>query len=322
MAAAKLATRQEARRLREVEGWSLARIARELGVAKSSVSVWVRDVPRGGVLPEGALPMPTSRALPLWTSGQVRRCSRCRATLPDVCFNRHRSGRQWWCRACFRRYFRDRGDVHLAQSATALKARRRRARAALIEHLRRHPCADCGEDDMVVLECDHVAGKAHAIAALVAAAAPLAALRDELARCEVVCVNCHRHRTAARAGWRRARADWETHLSQGGSPADRNLLYLFRHLVDHGCQDCRTADLVVLECDHVGTKRGLVTRMAARGCSLDTLAAELVQCEVVCANCHRRRTASRGGHRREHPTDDELDAPASYTSARGSLAQR
>jgi transposase-like protein len=35
--------RQQARRLR-VEGWSLARIARELGVAKSSVSVWVRGL--------------------------------------------------------------------------------------------------------------------------------------------------------------------------------------------------------------------------------------------------------------------------------------
>jgi hypothetical protein len=34
----------EARRLREVEGWSIKRIAREVHAAQSTVSLWVRDV--------------------------------------------------------------------------------------------------------------------------------------------------------------------------------------------------------------------------------------------------------------------------------------
>jgi hypothetical protein len=40
----KVREQEEARRLR-AQGWILSRIAEELGVSKSSVSLWVRDVP-------------------------------------------------------------------------------------------------------------------------------------------------------------------------------------------------------------------------------------------------------------------------------------
>lgn len=181
------------------EGLAVGRIAQELGVAKSSVSVWVRGVPRGGELPAGALPMPAGQRLPVWSSGVAQRCGRCDLVLPDVCFNRHGTRRQWWCRECFRAYFRARGALHRDQSSAALSKRRQRAKAALRAHLRAHPCADCGERDIVVLECDHVRGRRHGIAGLVATGAPLATLREELARCDVVCVNCHRRRTTRHA---------------------------------------------------------------------------------------------------------------------------
>jgi hypothetical protein len=110
---------REARRLREL-GWSLGRIARELGVAKSSVSVWVRgaDAPAPRALGEPLRNLP-SRKLPVWTSREVRRCGRCGHDLPRECFNRLRGGRQWWCRSCFAAYFRARGDLHRRQSLTA-----------------------------------------------------------------------------------------------------------------------------------------------------------------------------------------------------------
>jgi hypothetical protein len=40
----KLKEKLEARRLRKEEGWSIGRIRKHLGVAKSSVSLWVRDI--------------------------------------------------------------------------------------------------------------------------------------------------------------------------------------------------------------------------------------------------------------------------------------
>ena len=58
-------------------------------------------------------------------------------------------------------------------------------------------CIDCGEDDLVVLEFDHVGPKRATVTQLARDGASLARLRHEIARCEVRCVNCHRRVTAA-----------------------------------------------------------------------------------------------------------------------------
>src|SRR3954452_14854817 len=192
--------RREAQRLRSELGWSLARIARELGVAKSSVSVWVRGLepprtPSPPPQPREAIP---TRRLRVWKSGQLRRCGRCGHHLPIECFNRHGDGLQWWCRSCFAAYFRERGDTHRRQSHAAKLARARALRAQVLDHLRRHPCVDCGEADPVVLEFDHLDEKLASIAELVSRTASMTAVDAEMALCEVVCANCHRRRTAIR----------------------------------------------------------------------------------------------------------------------------
>ena len=202
----KTEAQREAKRLRSELGWSLARIARELGVAKSSVSVWVRGLEPPGTPSPPPRPvdaMPTVR-LRVWRSGSVRRCGRCGNALPTESFNRLGGGLQWWCRRCFAGYFRERGDTHRRQSKAAKSARQRALRAQLLAHLRRHPCVDCGETDPVVLEFDHVGEKTASISVLLSQTATRKAIDAEIARCEVVCTNCHRRRTAYRAGWRRA----------------------------------------------------------------------------------------------------------------------
>jgi L-lysine 2,3-aminomutase len=45
----------------------------------------------------------------------------------------------------------------------------------------------------------------------------------------------------------------------------------------------------VLDFDHVGAKTGCVVELARRGYSLRRLEKEVSQCEIRCANCHRRR---------------------------------
>lgn len=69
----------------------------------------------------------------------------------------------------------------------------------LLEHFRTHPCTDCGESDPVVLEFDHLRDKLFDVsAALTQRAWP--SILAEIAKCEVVCSNCHRRRTARRVG--------------------------------------------------------------------------------------------------------------------------
>jgi hypothetical protein len=127
-------------------------------------------------------------------------------------------------------------------------------------------------------------------------AATRKAVEVEIARCEVVCTNCHRRRTAKRAGWRRALASEPAPRPYPTRTVERNLLHVYDVLRRGACGDCGERDPLVLEFDHIGAKRDAVTRLAWYGCSLATLDAEIAKCEIRCANCHRRITARRGGH--------------------------
>jgi hypothetical protein len=73
----------------------------------------------------------------------------------------------------------------------------------LVDFLREHPCVDCEEDDPIVLEFDHLRDKKFSISEGLQSRRWQDVL-DEIAKCEVVCANCHRRRTAKRGGFRRA----------------------------------------------------------------------------------------------------------------------
>ena len=223
----------------------------------------------------------------------TQRCSRCRQDLPLDAFNRLRDRRQYWCRECFRTYFRARGALHLAQVRESEEARRNRLRRHVKGYLTANPCSDCGETDLRVLEFDHVGVKERNISELLSLGVPLSVFAREIARCEVVCVNCHRRRTAARAGWSRLGAGPATLRSR--PRVRRNVAWVYEQLAKAQCVDCGLTDALVLEYDHVGAKRATVMALAWNECSIATIAAEIAQCEVRCCNCHRRRTTESFG---------------------------
>jgi hypothetical protein len=287
MARAKRQERAQARALR-ARGLSLRAIARTLDVSLSSVSVWVRDV---GV-PAATESTPAAISAPR-DATPFRRCSKCEQTLPASAFNRHDRGRrQWWCRECFRAYFRERGKRHRQQVKAAKRRRQEEAKALVRRHLETNPCVDCGEADPLVLEFDHLRDKRAAVSALRVAATKCAAIAAEISKCEVVCANCHRRRTAQRVGWWRLDPDSDPPLCLSKCEA-RNARHIFSVLRSSGCVDCGEKDLVVLDFDHIGPKRANVTRLAYDGHSLQRLDEEMSVCQVRCANCHRRRTCGR-----------------------------
>lgn len=67
---------------------------------------------------------------------------------------------------------------------------------------------------------------------------------------------------------------------------------VFEYLLDHPCIECGERDIIVLEFDHRAqyTKKFDVMS-ATHGHSWKTIIAEIKKCDVVCANCHKRRTA-------------------------------
>ena len=137
--------------------------------------------------------------------GNGKVCSTCKQWKPFGEFNKRstsRDGRPWSCRDCNKAYHYKNHERHMAQ----IRARNRRVWEdnvrRLFDHFQSHPCVDCGETDIAVLEFDHLRDKRRNIAQMVRGWSWEAILR-EIAKCDVVCANCHRRRTFGRQGsWR------------------------------------------------------------------------------------------------------------------------
>jgi hypothetical protein len=140
----------------------------------------------------------------------MRRCGRCAREKPYDEFawrRRARGQRDNYCRPCRAAYKR---QHYLANRSRYIEQAQRRKRALaaerieyLVGFLREHPCVDCGESDPVVLEFDHLRDKKFGIAQGLRDRDWQSVL-DEIAKCDVVCANCHRRRTARRGGFARA----------------------------------------------------------------------------------------------------------------------
>jgi hypothetical protein len=75
------------------------------------------------------------------------------------------------------------------------------------------------------------------------------------------------------------------------------LEFLIAYLDEHPCVDCDETDPLELEFDHLRDKEFAISS-GFRERNWESVLEEIGKCEVVCANCHRRRTARRGGFAR------------------------
>jgi hypothetical protein len=147
---------------------------------------------------------------------EMRKCGRCGASKPtsEFAWRRKRLGqRDNMCAPCRSAYGR---EHYLANRQKYIdgEARRKRARAEvrtryLLEYFQGHPCVDCGETDPLVLEFDHLRDKLFEVTNQFASR-NWQEILDEIAKCDVVCANCHRRRTARRRGSIRALLVGET----------------------------------------------------------------------------------------------------------------
>ena len=151
-------------------------------------------------------------------SDETKRCSRCGETksVDEFSIKNKKTGlRKTWCRDCARAY----GREHYTKNKAAYmrRARKRqpvdraRVRAVIADFLRSHPCVDCGESDILLLDFDHRDRvlKRATVARLVSAGSVALVMR-EIAKCDVRCGNCHRKRTAAQLNWRKSPAFQDT----------------------------------------------------------------------------------------------------------------
>ena len=257
------------------------------------------------------------------SANEMKFCRGCERVLDVVYFSlkwKERDVRQTYCRHCARqvsrRYYVQASAKNVARVAVNNARYRARNRAFVRALLCRATCMDCGICDFAVLEFDDrdSVAKVADVSALMRQPVSQRVLEAELRKCDVVCANCHRRRTAQRGGWRklagygvvslpdlpkRGRLDYERIKSVRSCIARRlrNRAYLLNYLREHRCAVCGEGDPVVLDFDHVRDKVDHVTSIANASGGVN-LAAELAKCQVLCANCHRRHTATQAGRLR------------------------
>jgi len=154
-----------------------------------------------------------------------KNCQRCGAEKQDQDFQIRRAltgERQPWCRDCAAAYKRDwyvlnreRHIAHVKASRQDLTARNRERAYGF---LARHPCVDCGETELVVLEFDHVSGKKYRnVGYMISGGFKWETIEKEIAKCAVRCVNCHRRKTAREQGVDEYKRSFRTDAASPGS---------------------------------------------------------------------------------------------------------
>jgi hypothetical protein len=102
-------------------------------------------------------------------------------------------------------YRRDNGSLRTrvcARCARETGIRRSRERRLFLDQLKAVPCADCGgEFPAVCMDFDHRDPSTKSFTISANKTVSWEKLLAEIAKCDVVCANCHRLRSAVRGGW-------------------------------------------------------------------------------------------------------------------------
>lgn len=118
---------------------------------------------------------------------------------------RSADGRQPRCRECCKAWYQAHRETHKKNTWRRRKDLYAIHHERLLQHFEDHPCVDCGEADVRVLEFDHRDGaeKVSSIADLLRVGRSWSVIAAEIAKCDVRWANCHRRRTAAQfPSWR------------------------------------------------------------------------------------------------------------------------
>ena len=141
----------------------------------------------------------------------MKTCTRCKNDFRVEDFkiiNKRTGKRSSMCPDCKRAYDREYWAKSTSYRERQLKRRgdfKQRNRDFVIGYLKDHPCVDCGESDIIVLEFDHQGDKDFNVSSMVGSAYSIDKIKKEIDKCEVVCANCHKRRTAKQFNWYKGR---------------------------------------------------------------------------------------------------------------------
>ncbi len=182
--------------------------------------------------------------------------------------------------------------LDVAKNRAAVKACHDRHREWLYSLKETTPCHDCGGFfDHYCTDYDHVGNdKVYSISKMVGHSRPR--VLAEIAKCELVCIRCHRNRTRAR---RAPLVEGGTDKQKRERRRRREVKALVDSLKADPCTDCgQTFQPWQMDFDHrPGTQKVGSIAVLIGHRNENKVLAEIAKCDLVCAVCHRRRTHAR-----------------------------
>jgi hypothetical protein len=240
----------------------------------------------------------------------VRDCIKC-GPKPISCFHKHSQGRDGLnpkCKDCLREYRASRRDIYRPAKKASRKKRQGIVRE-FIRNLKRQPCMDCRNSFISeAMHFDHRPDeiKCYDPSDLVERASSMLSVERELAKCDLVCVGCHRKRNLQRVskvglysctkhefflpGCRACYMAEFGHIKQNKSHA-----FVDSKKLGRPCCDCgRIFEPLLMDFDHVSEDKIMdISTACSYGWSIQRLSAEIDKCDLVCCWCHVLRTVSR-----------------------------
>lgn len=130
----------------------------------------------------------------------IKKCGVCKKDKPIDQFSRNptkKDGRQYQCRDCQKKYRESHYKKNRQKYIDKAAKWRFEQKRKLYEYLNGKVCKDCGESDVIVLEFDHLRDKDFNIGQHVGYKS-FKSIKEEIEKCDIVCANCHKRRTAIR----------------------------------------------------------------------------------------------------------------------------
>jgi HNH endonuclease len=131
----------------------------------------------------------------------MKECGKCKENLPIENFswkNKDRGWRQSYCKNCNKNTNKE----HYRKNKTVYADKSKLAKIKNLinknEYLKSHPCVACGENDPIVLEFDHIdsTSKKMEIYKMISYGYTWDNILKEIEKCQVLCANCHKRKTA------------------------------------------------------------------------------------------------------------------------------
>ena len=262
-------------------------IAKEIGRSSASCIKYLKNA---GVFKRRRL-VDLQQGIENWT------CIKCNLNKSIKDFRRNKGkNASEICKECLNKRHRELRALNPEKEKVSIKKLKDRVRK-IVNEFKNSPCVDCGQIyEFYCMEFDHLNNKTLSVSAMITRHWKIERIKEEIAKCEVVCVLCHRLRTIK---YRKQHVKDRISI-RPKTIKQQKLREELRKFVDSvkasvACVDCnRSFDPCQMDFDHrPGTeKKASVSNFAALG-SKKNVEIEMAKCDLVCVLCHRKRTHNR-----------------------------